>query len=322
MTCFHPLQVFKHLRLKTALGKTLIFWHPPKSDFHLYEEMQLPCGQCSGCRLERSRQWAIRCVHESRLYDHNCFITLTFNDDFLMSRPNPWTVDVRDYQLFMKRLRKKFSGLSPVCVDDKIIYPIRFFHCGEYGELFMRPHYHACLFNFDFRDKIHYKTVNGYPLYTSKSLEELWPYGFSTIGSLTFHSAAYTARYIMKKVTGSASYDHYNKVDPVTGEVLTRNPEYVTMSRRSGIGKSWIDKYLSDVYVNGEDSVLMNGKRIRPPKYYDSQFEILFPSDLESIKSERKRKASLHEANCTPERLRVREKIQLASLRKLPRIVE
>lgn len=309
MPCYHPLQAFKHSKFLTSSGKSVILFTRPQ--YGLYEELQLPCGRCVGCRLERSRQWAIRCVHESRLHDFNCFITLTFDNEHLLQRSNPWTVDVRDFQLFMKRLRKRFGQ------------GIRYFHCGEYGEQFMRPHYHACLFNFDFHDKIHFKTVNGYPLYTSKVLEDLWPYGFSTIGSLTFHSAAYTARYIMKKVTGSAAVDHYNKYDFVTGEVyLTRKPEYVTMSRRSGIGKLWIDKYMSDVYVNGEDSVIMNGKKIRPPKYYDSQFEIQFPSDHELIKSRRKSNALLHEADNTFERLYVKEKIQLARLRKLPRVVE
>lgn len=309
MACFHPLQAFKLLTKSTNAGKSVIVFSRPKSDPHVLQE--LPCGQCVGCRLERSRQWAIRCVHESRLSDRNCFITLTFNDDFMRLRENPASVDVRDFQLFMKRLRKRFGA------------KIRFFHCGEYGELFKRPHYHACLFNFDFSDKVHWKTVNGFPLYTSKILSELWPFGFSSIGSLTFHSAAYVARYIMKKVTGDLAFNNYNDWDRETGEILlTRKPEYVTMSRRPGIGKSWIDQYMTDVYVNGGDSVIMNGVKVRPPKYYDSQFEIVSPSDLESLKLDRKRKAKLHAIDCTPERLRVREKVKLASLRKLPRVVE
>jgi len=272
--------------------------------------LELPCGQCIGCRLERSRQWAVRCVHESRLYDRNCFITLTFNDESLFARDNPMSVDVRDFQLFMKRLRFRFGE------------GIRFFHCGEYGELRQRPHYHACLFNFDFDDKVHWKTVNGFHLYTSKVLEELWPYGFCSIGSVSFDSAAYVARYIMKKVTGSKAFDHYNILDDDGALLLTRKPEYVTMSRRPGIGKDWYDKYWRDVYVNGEDSVIIEGRKSRPPRYYDSQFEILSPSDLESIKLERKRKAALHVEDSTPDRLNVREKVQLARLRKLPRNLE
>ena len=44
----------------------------------------LPCGRCMGCRLERSRQWALRCFHESKLYEDNCFVTLTFSDENLL----------------------------------------------------------------------------------------------------------------------------------------------------------------------------------------------------------------------------------------------
>jgi hypothetical protein len=310
MACFHSLQAFRKLNCFTDKGKSVIVFHRPMKH-GTYEEIELPCGQCVGCRLERSRQWAVRCLHESRLHDRNCFITLTFNDESLNARPNPATVDVRDFQLFMKRLRFRFGQ------------GIRFFHCGEYGELYGRPHYHACLFGFDFPDKVHWKTVNEFPLYTSKILQELWPYGFSSIGSVSFESAAYVARYIMKKINGEKAFEHYTKYDRETGEILlTRKPEYVTMSRRKGIGKLWIDKYLSDVYVNGEDSVMIRGLKLRPPKYYDSQFEIISPSDLELIKLERKRKAALHADDCTPARLRVREKVQLARLKKLPRNVE
>lgn len=321
MACYHPLQAFRSSTAFTGKGKSVINFLG-KGDFsHLKNHpdfMLLPCGRCSGCRLERSRQWAVRCVHESRLYDRNCFITLTFNDESLVSRSNPISVDVRDFQLFMKRLRKRFGS------------GIRFFHCGEYGDLTQRPHYHACLFNFDFHDKVHWKTVNGFPLYISEILSELWSdpvtgksYGFSTIGSVTFESAAYVARYIMKKITGDNALYNYCNFFEDTGEIVSfRRPEYVTMSRRPGIGKSWIDEYMKDVYVNGEDSVIMNGRKVRPPKYYDSQFEIVSPSDLESIKLKRKSKAALHEADCTPDRLSVREKVQLASLRKLPRVVE
>lgn len=311
MACYKPMQVFKLLVSKTANGKSVIVFKRPNGSPQYYEEMTLPCSQCIGCRLERSRQWAVRCVHESRSHDLNCFITLTFNNDSLLSRDNPFTVDVRDFQLFMKRFRKRFGS------------GIRFFHCGEYGDLYKRPHYHACIFGFDFPDKVHWKTVNDFPLYTSKILEELWPYGFSTIGSVTFDSAAYVARYIMKKVTGDAAPSHYTIIDDNTGEILlTRKPEYVTMSRRPGIGKEWFDRYWKDVYVNGEDTVMMNGKKVRPPKYYDSQFEIIRPSDLELVKLERVRKASLHEADNTYDRLIVREKVQLARLRSLPRVVE
>ena len=94
--------------------------------------------------------------------------------------------------------------------------------CGEYGENRGRPHFHACLFNFDFPDKkVWRKTSQGHPVWRSPSLEALWPYGFSEIGSVTFQSAAYVARYIMKKATGRDAEQVYEWTDPLTGEVFS-----------------------------------------------------------------------------------------------------
>lgn len=149
--------------------------------------LSLPCGQCIGCRLEYSRQWAIRCMHESTLHDQSCFITLTYSDDNL---PEHGTLILRDFQLFMKRLRFEFSNVK-----------IRFYHCGEYGEKFGRPHYHALLFGIDFEaDRTLYsQSKQGSKLYVSDTLNKLWNKGFATIGNITFESAAYVARYVVKK---------------------------------------------------------------------------------------------------------------------------
>jgi hypothetical protein len=43
--------------------------------------------------------------------------------------------------------------------------------------------------------------------------------------------------------------------------------EYTTMSRRPGIAADWFAKYYEDVYPS--DSIYVNGRVMRPPKYYD-----------------------------------------------------
>lgn len=318
MSCYYPLQAFKVLGHKSETGKSIISFKKPSGS--RFESLDLPCGQCIGCRLERSRQWAMRCVHEASLYDRNCFITLTFDDSHLRQRENPFSLDVRDFQLFMKRLRKCYGK------------GIRFFHCGEYGDQYGRPHYHACIFNHDFTDKQLWKVSNGHRLYVSDQLHELWPFGFSTIGDVTFDSAAYVARYVMKKLHGKHSTEFSNYVirgiecdfiDIDVGEVLlTRRQEYVTMSRRSGIGKEWFSKNWRDVYVNGGDSVIMNGKKVRPPKFYDTHYELLDQSSLDLVKLNRKRNALRFKDNNSLDRLRVREKVKKACLQLLPRNVE
>lgn len=304
MACYSPLQAFQSIAVSSK-GKSRIVFNKPR-DFYNFKEVQLPCGQCIGCRLERSRQWAVRLMHESKLHDDNCFITLTYSDDFL---PKDKSLDVRDFQLFMKRLRKHFGK------------GVRFFHCGEYGDKYGRPHYHAIIFGVDFSDKILWKVNNGHRLYRSELLESLWPFGHSSIGNVTFESAAYVARYILKKKLGKGSWLHYAEVDFSTGEVLfERKKEYTTMSRRSGIGKGWLDKYLEDVYPS--DAVVVNGRKCRPPRYYDSLYEIQYPSDFSSLKQRRVENAKKHSTNNTPERLKVREQCQLSRLVRLPRVLE
>lgn len=266
----------------------------PKGSFYdLHTEVA--CGQCIECRLERSRQWATRIVHEASLHDANSFITLTYSD---LDLPSDGSLDVRDWQLFAKRLRKRVG-------------PFRYFHCGEYGSVTERPHYHACLFGVDFADdRVLHSNEGGNDLYVSRTLEEVWGKGFTMVGEVSFESAAYVARYCTKKVTGERAKEHYEFVDRSTGEVIDRKPEYATMSRRPGVGRGWLDKYSDQVYPR--DEVVMRGKRCTPPRYYDAVFGEKDPETLAELKRARKLKAVLHKDDQTPERLRVREKVRVA----------
>lgn len=328
MPCYKPITAWRSSKINESGKRSLVF--NSKYAHEHDNPIEIACGQCIGCRLERSRQWAIRCMHEASLYEDNCFITLTFSDEEMLKRENPWSVDVRDFQLFMKRLRKKFP--------DKTI---RFYHCGEYGEVCKfclksinfcecgpeedwdnrsrpgRPHYHACLFNHDFDDKELWRIQNGQRLYRSPTLEKLWPYGHSSIGTVTFDSAAYVARYIMKKITGDLAEDHYEAIDPFTGEVTSLRPEYTTMSRRPGIGTEWFNKFSDDVYPG--DFVVVNGTKCRPPKFYDSLLETIDPFLHDDIKQFRTDAGFLHNEDSTRERLDVREYVQKKRLEKLPR---
>lgn len=139
--------------------------------------------------------------------------------------------------------------------------------------------------------------------------------GQSEIGSVTFESAAYVARYILKKHTGKHADRHYEMVDPVTGEIHRRNSEYTTMSRRPGIGKTWFDKYNSEVYPY--DEVIVRGKAVKPPKYYDRQYEIIAPEEAKKLSARRRK--NIDHANNTPKRLRVREVCAIARANKKER---
>jgi len=299
MPCYHPIPAWRSVD-----GSGKMTFHGPTFPFQ--KAKQLPCGQCIGCRLDRSRQWAIRCIHEAQLYEENCFITLTFSPEALEKRPIPMSIDLRDWQLFMKRLRKSAGGRK-----------IRYFHCGEYGENLGRPHYHACLFNYDFADKKLWKENNGQRIYTSKILEKIWGQGFCTIGTVTFESAAYVARYIMKKVTGDLAADHYDRFDLETGEINQLKPEYISMSKKPGLGHGWLEKYQTDVFPS--DEIIINGKSVKVPRYYDNQFQMENADQFTAIQKTRIKEAKKHLDNNTSSRLAVREHIMKEKLKNLPR---
>lgn len=299
MPCYRPLQAYRARKLNESGKRGLVF---SKKLGYADLPVEVPCGQCIGCRLERSRQWAMRCMHEASLYDHNCFLTLTYNDDHL---PDDHSVNVQHFQDFIRSLRKRNQGKT-----------IRYYHCGEYGDKTLRPHYHAILFNHDFPDKVEWSNAQGgHKQYISEKLNETWGRGLATIGSVTFESAAYVARYVMKKVNGEQAETHYNRCDPETGESWTVRPEYTTMSRRPGIGKGWYDKFKTDCYPS--DFLVVNNHKVRPPKYYDNQYP-----DIERIKAKRQHDAKKYSENNTSERLRVREKVAESRLNQLKRNLE
>jgi hypothetical protein len=283
---------------RTVNGKRLfIHAYDPFNDFR---ELKRSCGGCIGCRLEYSRQWAIRMVHESKMHSENCFITLTYNNQNL---PEDRSLTKRDWQLFNKRLREHFAPKK-----------IRFYMCGEYGSQFGRPHYHAILFGHDFPDKKHWRNADGgQKCYRSATLEKLWTFGNSEIGSVTFESCAYLARYVTKKITGELADDHY--FDPATG--VYRTPEFSLMSLKPGIGATFYEKFKSDIFPS--DEVIMRGFAMKPPKYYMSLYELSDPEDAEFVKTDRYYAGLAHLDNCTKSRLNIREEVQLARFKSLKR---
>ena len=296
MACFKPLKAYQ------CFDKSIVFTEARKHD--IVRSLELPCGQCVGCRLERSRQWAIRCMHEASLYKDNCFITLTYDEEHL---PEDYSLHYDDFQRFMKRLRKRFQGKT-----------IRFYMAGEYGENFGRPHFHACIFNLDFEDKyLWQKTDSGSKIYRSKILEELWPFGYSSIGEVNFQSAAYVARYIMKKVTGDMAEQHYEEVNFTTGEIIQRKPEFNKMSLKPGIGYKWYEKYKDDVYPH--DYVIVNGKKCKPPKFYDKKYADDYPYEFDQLQWDREKSAKAQAFDNTAERLLVKEEVLKAKLSRLKR---
>lgn len=204
--------------------------------------------------------WALRCVHESQMHEQNCMLNLTYNDENI-----PWRgmLDHKHFQDFMKRLRFHHRK------------KIRYYMCGEYGDLNGRPHFHACLFGTDFADKYQWrKNHQGDWLYRSPQLEQLWKLGNAEIGAVTLQSAGYIARYVLKKMTGEKALDHYARTDPASGELYSLPPEYNRMSLRPGIGATWFEQYgHTDVYNSEKSYVVHEGRKHQPPRYYHQLLE-------------------------------------------------
>lgn len=283
MACFRPLRAWKDAEDRVVLRASR---GSPDS------RLELPCGKCIGCRMAWARMWAIRCCHESQLHAASCFVTLTFDQEHV---PRTGSVSKRDWQLFAKRVRRKCG-------------PFRFFACGEYGGLNRRPHYHALMFGMDFREDA--IPLEKKDLYTSPTLVERWENGNVSIGAVTPKSAAYVASYSVKKQREQMDPERLCRFDSKTGEYWYVEPEFVLMSRRPGLGRGWIEKFKSDVYPS--DEVVLSGRRVSPPRYYD---ERLPAEELAELKLRRRDRAEARAADCTPERLRVREQCAELSLR-------
>lgn len=221
----------------------------------------LPCGKCYSCGVAYSRMWASRIMLEAQSHKQNCFITLTYDE-----RHCPPFLSKRDVQLFIKRLRKEIQ------------WPIRYFLCGEYGEKSAlnnedgkgRPHYHAIIFGYDFPDKVLLsKSKSGMMLYISPLLSKLWPFGISSVGSVTAESAQYCAKYSLKKKTSGTDLG-----------------EFVLMSRRPGIG---LNGYSKDIWLT--DKLYIAGQKWSIPRYFEKIADERDPMDLMLAKSEREERA-------------------------------
>lgn len=286
MPCYHPLRAV--CTGETDKGKrrlTILKKNDPELNIEGVQYLSIPCGKCIGCRLDYSRSWADRCMLEAMYHDRNSFITLTYDDDHLpdpnyiydsdgvITGQSPIHPLVKsDFQKFMKRLREHFE-------DEKI----RFFACGEYGSINNRPHYHAILFGEDFADdrQRFRKNFDGSTLYISDTLSSLWPFGFSTIGDVSWNSSAYVARYCIKKRTGQQK-EVYEK--------LNYPPEFTLMSRRPGIAKQYYDDHRDQIYKNEEIFLALPNRslKVMPSRYYDKLYDIDNPDHMDDIRDRRR----------------------------------
>lgn len=296
MSCYSPLKAFR-----TPTG--VVFQELSRYD--IIGRVDLPCGQCIGCRMRRASDWELRVMHEAASWERNCFVTLTYSPGNL---PANASLEHRDFQLFMKRVRRSMGA-------------IRFYMCGEYGPLNLRPHYHSVLFGIDFRDdrKVSGRGASGALFYESQKLTDLWGLGKCSVQDLTRETAGYCARYIMKKVLGPSSEKAYERTTE-DGEIVNVAPEYSAMSLKPGIGSAWYERFMRDVYPH--DFVIAGGVKRAPPKYYDKLLKRSRHVMLDDVEFAREQRAISAAPDNTEDRLKVREIVHTARLRNQLRNLE
>lgn len=341
MPCFYPLDAWQDLGNQIHFHKSGPGGHRSLGPFlNFKRNIKLPCGRCIGCRLERARQWAIRCMHEASQHDENSFVTLTLKDEYgdcaqedLCTTPRR----MKSAQLTTNHAGSRALGGRSVGVhvdncaqsksqeglsitDHKKFMkrlrkatgtPLRFYMCGEYGEQNWRPHYHYIIFGYGFPDKYLWRTEGEHNYYRSPLLEKVWPFGHSEIGPVTFETCAYVARYVTKKITGPEADEHYRRT-ATDGTEYWLTPEFNQMSRRPGIAREWWDEFSADVTTG--DSVIARGKKSKPPRYYDKLLEAANPELHAKIKEAREKAAKDNAGDNTPARLKTKETVTRAGL--------
>lgn len=274
MACFHPLNrvLYKDYGWRvlgaatqeneTAVKELQKFYGP------IQDRQKIPCGQCIGCRMDYARDWATRCELEMRKYEHNYFVTLTYDDEHLHVTNGinldtgeliiSNTLEPKDLTTFMKVLRTKWQR-------NYGEEGIRFYACGEYGDAGGRAHYHIMLFNCNIRDLVkHHQNKKGNWIYTSEMLEKAWGKGIVGITEASWDTAAYTARYMLKKQKGLNKELHYT--------MHAQIPEFSRMSRMPGIAAEWYHENRDKLWQTDE-IILAKGRKVHTPKYYDELFD-------------------------------------------------
>lgn len=257
--------------------------------------LDLPCGECDGCKENYKSMWATRCYLESLEYEHNYMVTLTYNDEHApKGKYGRMTLKKKDFQDFIKRLRIEWERKHNWKKSED--NPgIRYKMCSEYGseENTMRPHYHFIGFNLPIFDleKFFISETDG-QVYKSAELSKIWGKGYVTVIECNYNTCAYVSGYVLKKATGSIERKNY--------EALGIEPEFTLQSTNPGIGARWFEKNIEKVIEYDNITIMRKNKKnnwkyeaqqVRPPRYFDKLLEKENPNIMAEIKIKRSENA-------------------------------
>lgn len=242
--------------------------------------VKVGCGKCKLCRQARSRQWIVRLKSELSESISAHFITLTYDEDTVPKTSNNLqTLDKKDFQKFMKRMRKYHATINKKSV-------LKYYAVGEYGSKTQRPHYHAILFNAD-----------------PDSINKIWGKGHTHYGEVTAQSIAY--------VTGYTDKLRLSKI--LRHETDDRENEFNLISQ--GIGKSLVNEKIQH-YINFSklDTIKLDGDNYTIPRYVKDKLNI--GDDIKEDIKEKKQKFYAPINNMTREEMRNEYARKLQQLKK------
>lgn len=216
------------------------------SPIRIHPVGEVPCGKCIACRIRRTNEWGIRIMQECSSWEHSSFLTLTYDN---MHLPADLSLRKDDLQKFFKRLRFDIKPRK-----------VKYYACGEYGDRFKRPHYHAIVFGLSRKEV---DLVN-----------QAWGLGFVKAGTVTYESARYVAGYVQKKLSGTMAVTEYgDKARPF-------------QVQSQGIGKAFCTSY--DEYLIDNLGMTVNGVFHSLPRYYRKVLgDKLTPEMLDAKRKER-----------------------------------
>lgn len=266
MKCTNPQKIW--INQKTGV-------YQYKFDKYCVEDKYIiiPCKKCAACQENYKSELALRAIHELAYTEESMFITLTVAPEHMEEVFPGSNLRHRPFQLFMKRFRtyltRKYGDKAP---------KIRYLMCGEYGAEKNRPHYHAIIFGYRFKDMYQWfdrgRDNSKFKLFRSFELEKLWKFGFSRIGNVSIESVKYLAKYVVKK------YDELEeRYVETTGEILKR--PYIVYPRgreKGGLGYLYFLHNCEQMFARGF-FINKNGMKQPIPRYYKRKFAELFPAE-------------------------------------------
>lgn len=220
----------------------------------------VPCGKCLACLQKKRQDWVFRLKQELRVSHSAFFVTLTYDDNHL---PRDSSLNVRDPQLFLKRLRqhKDVKGLN-----------IRYMLVGEYGSETFRPHYHAIIFNLpifnDFRN-----------IKLRMLIEDVWKLGGVYVVPANGATFSYVAKYVLS--TQQVAHELGLPTIPLLS------------SRRPAIGSSFLATGVArKISQETMAYVVSDGIKMATPRFYNDK--LLTDAQKRKIASEKQQYAKVN----------------------------